>query len=173
MDTDWWQTPPLLWERPLEFWPTPDQTPPERTNSLVRLIIYSSALSALLTRSPSWLLYGATAAVVLTLAAAARNPPALPCMEPTPTNFSMNPQRYTVPGAGWQAGRIPACKYDTAGRLAAKVVAARKAGLPEGSDVTPYYTRPGAASLDPHGDWLKLAYGDWHRPTCKQDQMAC
>ena len=172
-DHYWPADPHVLWARPLEFWPTADQTVEERRNSVARLVLYCAVLATLFARSWRWLAYGIAVVLVLTLAGTAVSDVRRVCQAPTPVNFSMNPPRYTVPGAGWQAGRHAACRYDTRGALARKVVEARTRGLPKGADVSPYYTVAGAASHDNTGDFLEFAYGDWLRPTCKQDQATC
>ena len=170
-DPNWWQDVGVLWQRPLEFFPTADQTPAERGNALTRFLLYF-ALSVL-TMSLTWLLFSIATLCILAFASAAVATPPPRCMEPTPQNFSMNPRRWTIAGAGWQAGRVPACKYDARGTLARKVVAARDRALLPGADVSPWYTVPGATSLDPLTESLQFVYGDWHRPNCKVDQRVC
>ena len=134
-------------------------------NSLTRLICYVGAAASVLTLSTAWLVYAAVAVVALAVAGAAVFSAPAPCRRPTTVNFSMNLPRCTPPGTSWQAS----CRYDTHGRLARVVVAARTLGLPPGADPTPYNTVPSAGSLDPLGDSLNFAFGHWRRPIWKQD----
>ena len=162
-DSDWAQDLGVLYRRPLEFWPTADQTASERRNALTRLVGYAALLAALSTRSVSWLIYACLLVGVLAVAGAEVLEPRARCTRPTPNNFVMNQARYD---------RTAACEYDTDGVLAREVVAARTVGLPPGADPTPYYTVAGADSLDPLGDSLNFAFGGWRRPTWKQDPLA-
>ena len=165
-DLDWFADLQALWRRPLEFWPTADQDPAERRNSLARLVLYTSILIAASTRSGAWLVRGLLCLGVLGVAASVVVQPAPACMRPTATDPFMNPYR-------WTDAKMPACEYDIDGKLAAEVVAARARGFPPGSDPSPYRTVPGATSLNPRAGFVKFAYGGEYRPTCKQDRWAC
>lgn len=67
-DPVWYQDVRVLWRRPFEFFPSRDQTPEERVNSLTRLVAYSSAAVYAYSRRPKVLLLGLIAVAIVSLA---------------------------------------------------------------------------------------------------------
>ena len=75
-DGPWFRDAGALVRRPLEFWPSRDQTPEERLNSLVRFLAYVSVAVYAYSRRPKWLLFGLGAATVVSLAYSVDDHPA-------------------------------------------------------------------------------------------------
>jgi hypothetical protein len=61
-----------LWRRPLEFFPTRDQSPGERLNSMVRLTLYCSLALVAYSRKPRYLVLGILIIVLASVAFATR-----------------------------------------------------------------------------------------------------
>lgn len=67
-DDVWYRDVSVLWRRAGEFFPCRDQSPEERVNSLVRLVLYCTLAVFALRRRPGHLAFGLGAAAVITLA---------------------------------------------------------------------------------------------------------
>ena len=129
MDPLWPRDVTILWRRPMEFFPTRDQSPEERVNALVRFTLYAAAAIALF-GSPSpvkSLAVGVAVACVITMISSADLPrkktalkkrasgsdrrddagkQATACRKPTPDNPFMN-----VPPTSFGEELAPACRY--------------------------------------------------------------
>lgn len=69
----WLQEPAVLLKSPLDFFPSPGQTPPERANSMTRLCLYAGlVVGAYRGQVLAWVLGAAAVAVALTLAVGGR-----------------------------------------------------------------------------------------------------
>lgn len=67
-DPVWYHDVRVLWRRPAEFFPSRDQTPEERVNSLVRLITYAGLAVFAYSRRPKVLLLALIAVAIVSLA---------------------------------------------------------------------------------------------------------
>ena len=71
-DEPWYRDVRTLWRRPLEFFPTRDQSHGERLNSMVRLTLYCSVALFAYSRKPRYLVLGGLIAVLASVAFAMR-----------------------------------------------------------------------------------------------------
>lgn len=67
-DPVWYRDVRVLFQRPTEFFPSRDQTPEERVNSIVRMIVYASAAVFAYSRKAKYLLLALAAITAVTLA---------------------------------------------------------------------------------------------------------
>lgn len=67
-DPVWYRDVRVLWQRPGEFFPSRDQAPEERVNSIVRLIAYAGAAVFAYSRNAKYLLLALAAVTAVTLA---------------------------------------------------------------------------------------------------------
>lgn len=78
-DSLWPRDVPALWRRPIEFFPTRDQSPEERVNAMVRFVMYSAVAIALFGRAdPAKTIgFGLLLSVVITIVGSreSRRPP--------------------------------------------------------------------------------------------------
>jgi Family of unknown function (DUF5762) len=64
----WYDDVPILWEKPLEFYPKADTTSADQINALVRLIIYVTIILYIYKRNIRIVYFGAAAVAILSLA---------------------------------------------------------------------------------------------------------
>lgn len=120
-DAPWYKEPTVLVKRPFEFFPSRGMTPTERLNSMVRFVVYGSALVAFYRSDANVLAIGGVIVTVLTLIHSTRSPEATQtrarvdrrenltqCTEPTENNPFMNTltSEYT-------SSKKPACPNST------------------------------------------------------------
>jgi hypothetical protein len=67
-DPVWYRDVRVLWQHPLEFFPSRDQSPEERVNSIVRLLAYAGAAVFAYSRKSKYLLLALAAVTAVTLA---------------------------------------------------------------------------------------------------------
>lgn len=67
-DEPWYRDVRTLWRRPLEFFPTRDQSHAERLNSMVRLTLYCSVALLAYSRKPRYLVLGVLIVVLASVA---------------------------------------------------------------------------------------------------------
>jgi len=127
-DALWFDDVQVLWRRPLEFFPAADQTPAERVNALVRLVVYASLAAFAYNRQPRTLVLGGAAIAVVSLAFRGSDKDSYPvsardsaqpvttaqastaqCTKPTKDNPFAN---VLLTDLAQNVNRPPACAYD-------------------------------------------------------------
>ena len=106
-DEPWYRDVRTLWRRPLEFFPTRDQSHGERLNSMVRLTLYCSVALLVYSRRPRYLVLGVLIVVLASMAFAMR--PTVPGRfipvgsSPAATSSGIE-EAMTSAGPAWAAG---------------------------------------------------------------------
>lgn len=196
-DAAWYEDVRALWRRPTEFFPAPDHTDNERLNALVRLVVYVSVATALLSGRTEHVLAGGAVAAALSLAhrhGTAQNGGWNGGWNSMGSRnyFRNSPQRgdgpkctassATNPFANRLIGDAPdkpsACKYDA---HAAEVEQHFNAGLVR--DVYDVYdkqngrrqfmTMPVTGLVPDTLAFARFCYGSAGRRTCKEDSSKC
>ena len=121
-DEIWFRDLTVLWRRPLEFFPSRDQTDAERTNAITRFVMYAAAAVSFAGYADPMRAAAAALAVIMLVAVTYNASPrqqqargketfagAQPrvCTRPTPENPFMN-----VLATEYGTLRPPACDYD-------------------------------------------------------------
>lgn len=187
-DKIWYDDVRVLPARWAEFFPRPEQTPEERVNAIVRLVLYATLAAYVYNREARTLVLGLGAVAVVSfvfghprrerfpaagggaLAAAAGAPGA--CTRPTRDNPFAN---VLLTDLG-KPDKPPACAYDT---VRGEVRDAFNAGLfRNATDVYErensqyqYYTMPVTTGIPDTTAFRNFLYGGMR--SCKQDAAAC
>jgi hypothetical protein len=192
-DPVWYEDVGVLPRRPRQFWPSADQSPAERVNSLVRLLCYASAALYAYTRRARWPALGLAAAALVSLAYAgppggcarggargggpgggcSRGAAAGGCTRSTPDNPFANAL------VGDDPRRPAACKYDD---HADEIRRNFNRGLVRNAyDVyekensqRQWMTNPVTTTIPDTMAFARFCYGGAAgRKTCKEDPAAC
>ena len=184
-DKIWYEDVPVLLRRWKEFFPTPDQTPTEKVNALVRLVVYATAAIFVYNREPRTLVMGAAVVAVVSFAFGQQRQERYPmkpleplavtgtaeCTPPTKENPFAN-----VLLTDLSKNRGPACAYDT-------VKDTIKTHFNDGlfrnaTDVyetqnsqRQFYTMPVTSAIPDTGAFANFLYGGMK--SCKANQADC
>ena len=181
-DKIWYEDVGVLTRRWREFFPRPEQTPVERVNALVRLILYATLGAYVYNRETRTLVLGLGAAAVVSLAFSHRSHerypdgsspqgPAPGCQRPTRDNPFAN---VLLTDLG-KPPRPPACAYDT---VKGEITDSFNAGLfRNATDVYErensqyqYYTMPVTTGIPDTTAFRNFLYGGMR--SCKEDAAA-
>lgn len=186
-DKIWYEDVAILPRRWREFFPTADQTPSERVNALVRLILYSSLAVFAYNRQPRTLVFGAAIVAVVSFAFGQQKREAFPtaakagtplvatgtakCTAPTKDNPFANLLLTDL-----NKGLPPACEYDSVKDDIRKNF---NDGLfTNSTDVyerensqRQFYTMPVTTGIPDTAAFSKFLYGNM--TSCKEDASQC
>lgn len=186
-DTIWYEDVRVLAERWKEFFPTPDQTPEERVNALVRLVLYATAAAYVYNRQTRTLVMGAGVVAVLSFAHGHRRQERYPALGPVaPQAASAGGSSCTPPSkdnpfanalvTDLGKPRAPACAYDA---VKDTVKQHFNDGLfRNASDIYEkensqhqFYTMPVSNGIPDTGGFANFLYGGMK--SCKEKQEHC
>ncbi len=184
-DKVWYQDVSVLPRRWREFFPTADQSPEERVNALVRLVLYATVAIFAYNRQPRTLVMGACAIAVVSFAFGQRRdegypaPPGQPLVASGSAQCSPSTRDNPFSNAlltDLSKDRVPACAYDTAKDT---IKSNFNAGLFRNStDVyerensqRQFYTMPVTTSIPDTAAFSQFLYGGMK--SCKEDMKHC
>ena len=192
-DQIWYKRISVLWERPSELMPTRDQSDAERTNAMVRLVLYCSVSVALIKYNPMYAVLGAMIVAILSLTYAygvkkTKNesygnirPSTVKsqkkaCSPSTPNNPFSNA---TVGALLEDPARAPACSYDDPG-MAEQIRENFNRGLYRNLDdvyetensFRQYVTNPVTTAAPDTNGFAQFLYGP-KSSTCKENTKNC
>lgn len=181
-DNIWYEDVRVLPARWGEFFPTASQTPSERVNALVRLVLYATVAAFAYNREPRTLVFGAGVVAVVSFAFGHRREEGYP----TPLAGAPDPPQCTPPTkdnpfanvllTDLSKPRPPACKYDA---VKDSVRSNFNDGLfRNATDVYErensqhqYYTMPVTTAIPDTGAFADFLYGGMK--SCKENQGQC
>ena len=182
-DKIWYEDVRVLVTRWKEFFPTPEHTPEERVNALVRLIIYGTLAAYVYNREARTLVMGAGVAAVVSFAfghGRQERFPGTPVVEALPNKTCTPPTRdnpfANVLLTDLGKPRPPACSYD---KVKDTVKKHFNTGLfQNATDIYErensqhqYYTMPVTTTLPDTGAFANFLYGGMK--SCKEAGVNC
>ncbi len=199
-DPVWYRDVRVLARRPAEFFPAADQTPEERVNSIVRLLLYCTAAVFVYSRQGRYAAFGLASVAVVSLAYRASLPerpgrqgrpgratrPAsvagIPVDDVLPAQRECTPSTADNPFGnvliGDDPGRAPACPYD---EQASVIRDNFNKGLVRNvydvyekeNSQRQWMTNPVTTSTPDTIAFANFCYGNAGRRTCKEDPSKC
>lgn len=179
-DVIWYDDLFVLGRRPLEFFPTSDQTYAERVNALTRLLTYMGLLMYAYNRSGRYLTLAGVGITLLAISFSQRSEKyashtvdvTKPCTMPTEQNPLMNPLY------GDDPRRPPACPYEVVKDQIAEKLDARL--FKNVGDVynnangqRQFITLPNTSVPSDRQAFTDFCYGGSLQKTCKESTVAC
>lgn len=201
-DPVWYEDVRVLARRYDEFFPARDQSPEERVNSIVRLLLYSSAAVYAYTRRARYAVFGVAAAALVSLAykgstwsrrgdvdhessrpvarggirpADAQRASRQQCTLSTPDNPFAN---LLLSDLADNPGRPPACKYDDHKELIREnfnrgLVRNAYDIYENENSQRQFMTMPNTTAAPDTTAFAQFCYGNEGRKTCKEDPSQC